>query len=61
MNNNKTVKKLSDREKIRLMNQAYQKFLREIREIEKERDGKIIKIIRKLENMQIDAIKKSIK
>lgn len=59
--NKKTVKNLSDQEKIRLMNEAYDKFLREIRKIEKDRDSKINKLIKKLENMQIDAIRKSIK
>lgn len=53
-------KKLSDKEKIKLMKEAYDEFLREIRKIEKERDEKIMAIIKRIEARQLEKIRKSI-
>lgn len=56
--NKKIVKKLSDQEKIRLMEEAYQKFLREIKKIEKDASKKLLNYIKQLEEMQIELVKK---
>lgn len=53
-------KKLSDKEKIKLMKEAYDEFLREIRKIEKERDEKITAIIKRIEARQLEKIRESI-
>lgn len=53
-------KKLSDKEKIKLMKEAYDEFLREVRKIEKERDEKIMAIIKRIESRQLEKIRKSL-
>lgn len=61
MDNNKDAQNLIDEEKIRLINEAYDGFLRELRKIEKNRDEKIAVIIKKIEERQIKEIKQGIK
>lgn len=58
---NKDAQNLIDEEKIKLINEAYEVFLRELRKIEKNRDEKIAAIIKKIEERQIEEIKKGIK
>ncbi len=54
-------KKLSDKEKVKLMKEAYDEFLREIRKIEKERDEKIMAIIKRIEARQLEKVRRSLK
>lgn len=58
---NKDAQNLIDEEKIKLINEAYEVFLREIKKIEKERDGKIMAIMKNIDNRLLEEIKKDIK
>lgn len=52
---------ISEEDGIRQMKDAYDDFLRKIRMIEKERDEKIMAIIKRVEDKKIEEIKSGIK
>ncbi|MEK7097350.1 MAG: hypothetical protein AAB906_00710 [Patescibacteria group bacterium] len=52
---------ISEEDGIEQMKIAYQDFLRKIKEIEKKRDERIMVIISKIEEREIQKIKKEIK
>lgn len=52
---------ISEEDGIKQMKNAYDDFLRKIRAIEKERDEKIMAIIKRIEKKKIEEIKSGIK
>jgi hypothetical protein len=50
---NGDIKNLTEEEKIKLINEAYDSFSREIKKIEKERDEKIMAIIKKIDDRKL--------
>lgn len=53
-------KKLNDKEAIGRMKAAYEEFSRAVKKIEKERDEKIMAIIKNIEKRQLEKIRRSI-
>ncbi|OQB94131.1 MAG: hypothetical protein BWX82_00102 [Parcubacteria group bacterium ADurb.Bin115] len=52
---------ISDKNKVKLINNIYNKALSDINNIKKERDDKIIKLLKNIDDRHIDKILKDIK